>query len=180
MLTSAFYSFEVLHCKNTRQYVHWLLYLISVLQTFCSQHINITRVFCQSIQNPFSLSQFISDEVKFGSIMSLVFIQLIGLVFIIYLKYKNKLNKSNLAQMILNFLFHSCLANFTMTLDLVTNLQQNTYRTVGIISITMIYAINLGILNFTLNSKRIWPINQLFLLDILRLVTIWFMDRKYS
>ena len=75
--------------------------------------------------------------------------------------------------MVLTLLFYLTLFNFTYGMDFAYNINKNSYRTAAIFIYTVGYIISIGIMNCSFNSKRIWQVNQLLVLDILRLVLLW-------
>jgi len=85
---------------------------------------------------------------------------------------------SHFVNLILKLLFWASFINYSLNLCFLHGFQDTTFKNVGITLYSLIFLSNLTLFNFTLKSKRIWAVNQLLVLDLLRLASVWVNGSK--
>lgn len=105
-------------------------------------------------------------------------LQLAGSVILAYLGKNGNVRKSNFAGILMNLLFWVCFLNFTLNLTICDGFKDSAFKTASIVVYSLVFFANLVLVNCTLNSRRIWIVNQMLMVDLLRLLMLWTNGNK--
>lgn len=177
-LSSFFYSLEILYSTNSHPKLFWALYIISTVQTFLALSINQTSIIFPQSRTIATLHSLVPESSLFAYLIAMFGFQLLSYISIACLAKRNNILKSNLAQIFLKILFFLSLINHTVNLPLACGFDSTQFRIPSMVICIIFFILNSSLFNFTLASNRIWGLNQMFVLDLMRLACVLAYEKK--
>jgi hypothetical protein len=105
-------------------------------------------------------------------------LELTGFIILGYLGRNGKIRKSNFSDILMTLLFWVCFLNFTINLTICDGFKNPAFKTACVTVYSLVYFANLVLINCTLNSKRVWIVNQMLMVDLLRALLLWTNGNK--